>query len=122
MLYDKEEIYNKAIEIIETEDIIFMHEVISFLPCSKTTFYDLFPSESEESEYIKELLNDNKVKTKIDIREKLKKSNKSAELLALYRLASTPEEHRLLNQTYQETKNEHKGEIKIVREIKTDGS
>ena len=46
--------------------------------------------------------------------KKLFKSEKAAELLALYRLVSSPEEHRLLNQQYIEQTNEQKGDI-IVR-------
>ena len=48
------------------------------------------------------MLEDNKIKTKSAIRAKLFKSQKAAELLALYRLICTPEEHRLLNQQYIE--------------------
>ena len=53
------------------------------------------------------MLDHNKIKTKSSIRAKLYKSEKAAELLALYRLIATPEEHRLLNQQYIESKNTH---------------
>jgi hypothetical protein len=46
------------------------------------------------------LLEQNKTKTKSSIRAKLYKSEKAAELLALYRLICTPEEHQKLNQQY----------------------
>jgi hypothetical protein len=41
-----------------------------------------------------------RLKLNLAIRAKLWKSNKASELLALYRLIATPEEHQKLNQSY----------------------
>jgi ATP-dependent exoDNAse (exonuclease V) beta subunit len=68
-----------------------------------------FPPDSNELNTLKDLLDDNKVKTKSSIRAKLWKSNKASELLALYRLIATPEEHKKLNQSYIE----HNGKSEI---------
>jgi hypothetical protein len=107
MAYDKKKIYQQAEEAIKKNNLFFIEDIVAFLPCSKPTFYDFFPLDSNELNTLKDLLDDNKVKTKSSIRAKLWKSNKASELLALYRLIATPEEHRLLNQTYLETKNTH---------------
>ena len=107
MAYDKKKIYQQAEEAIKKNNLFFIEYIVAFLPCSKPTFYDFFPLDSNELNTLKDLLDDNKVKTKSSIRAKLWKSNKASELLALYRLIATPEEHRLLNQTYLETKNTH---------------
>jgi len=64
------------------------------------TFYEHFPPNSNELNTIKEMLDENKMKAKAVIRAKLMKSEKAAELLALYRLICTREEHQLLNQSY----------------------
>ena len=117
MAYDKDEIFNQAITTVEqNESIIFVSDLVAYVDCNTSTFYKLFPADSEEMEIIKEKLSINKIKIKAAIREKLKKSNKAAELLALYRLVSTPDEHRLLNQSYIDhtSKNE---KIKTISDL-----
>lgn len=107
MLYEKDKIYNLAIKQIKENNLFFVQDIVAFLPCQKSWFYDNFPAESEQMETFKDLLEQNKIKTKSGIRAKLWKSEKAAELLALYRLIATPDEHRLLNQSYLETRNTH---------------
>ena len=100
MAYDKKKIYLQAEEAIKKHNLFFIEDIVAFLPCSKPTFYDFFPPNSNELNNLKEILDDNKVKTKSSIRAKLWKSSKASELLALYRLIATPEEHQKLNQSY----------------------
>lgn len=100
MAYDKNKIYQQAEKQIKENNLFFVEDIVAFIPCSKPTFYDFFPVGSNELNNLKRLLNENKVKTKSEIRSKLFKSNKAAELLALYRLIATSEEHQKLNQSY----------------------
>ena len=100
MAYDKKKIYEQAEKAIKDNNLFFIEDIVAFVPCSKPTFYDYFKPESNELNNLKRLLDDNKVKTKSSIRAKLYKSNKAAELLALYRLIATTEEHKKLNQQY----------------------
>jgi hypothetical protein len=100
MAYDKEKIFEQAKEQIKENNLFFVQDIVAFIPCSRSTFYELFPDGSDELDTFKELLESNKVVTKSSIRAKLWKSNKAAELLALYRLIATPEEHQKLNQSY----------------------
>jgi len=100
MAYDKKKIYEQAKEQIAKNNLFSVEDVVAFLPCGKSYFYDTFTLDSDEMHTIKEMLEKNKIKTKSSIRAKLYKSEKAAELLALYRLIATPEEHRLLNQSY----------------------
>jgi hypothetical protein len=102
MAYDKNKIYQQAEEAIKKNNLFFVEDIVAFLPCSKPTFYDFFPKNSNELNDLKDLLEDNKIKTKSSIRAKLWKSNRASELLALYRLIATPEEHQKLNQSYVE--------------------
>ena len=102
MAYDREKIYEQAEEAIKKNNLFFVEDIVAFLPCSKPTFYDFFPKNSNELNTLKDLLEDNKIKTKSSIRAKLWKSNRASELLALYRLIATPEEHQKLNQSYVE--------------------
>ena len=105
MAYDKKKIYLQAEEAIKKNNLFFIEDIVAFLPCDKTTFYRFFPVDCNEYNTLKDLLDDNKVKTKSSIRAKLWKSNKASELLALYRLIATPEEHQKLNQSYVDHTN-----------------
>jgi hypothetical protein len=100
MAYDKKKIYKQAIDAITKNNLFFIEDIVAFLPISKKTYYEYFPLESNESNTLKELLEENKVKTKSSIRAKLYKSGKSSELIPLYRLIGTLEEKRALNQSY----------------------
>jgi hypothetical protein len=100
MAYDKTKIYEQAIEQIKKNNLFFIEDIVAFLPCGRSWFYDNFKANTDEMDTFKSLLEDNKIKTKSSIRAKLWKSNKAAELLALYRLIATPEEHQKLNQSY----------------------
>ena len=100
MAYDRKKIYNQAIDAIKENNLFFIEDIIAFIPCNKDTFYRFFPKGSDEYDTLKRLLEDNKIRTKSSIRAKLFKSQKAAELLALYRLICTPEEHQKLNQQY----------------------
>ena len=100
--YNKKKIYEQAKEAITKNNLFFVNDILAWLPCSRSWFYDAFPDGSDELDTFKGMLEQNKIKTKSAIRSKLFKSDKAGELLALYRLICTPEEHRLLNQNYTE--------------------
>ena len=100
MRYDKKKLYEQAKEAVTKNNLFFIEDVVAFLPCHKATFYEYFPIDSDELNDIKERLDQNKIKTKSAIRAKLYKSDKASELLALYRLIATKEEHQRLNQSY----------------------
>ena len=124
MAYDKNKIYNQAQEQIKKNNLFFIEDIVAFIPCNKDTFYRFFPTDSDEYDILKSMLDENKVKTKSSIRAKLWKSNKAAELLALYRLIATPEEHQKLNQSYVDhtTKGKQMTSIPVSNWVKgTDG-
>ena len=100
MAYDKEKIFEQAKKAIQDNTLFFIEDIVAFLPCDKTTFYRFFPVDCNEYNLLREMLDQNKIVTKSGIRKKLFNSDKAAELLALYRLICTPEEHQLLNQQY----------------------
>jgi len=107
MGYDKNKIFEKAKKIAAKPDILLMSDVVTMLPCSMTTFYDMFPATSEESAAIKELLDNNKLAIKQRIRSKLIDSDKAAELIALYKIVGTQEERDYLSMA----KVEHSGKV-----------
>lgn len=99
-MYNKQKIFEQAKEAITKNNLFFIEDIVAFLPIAKKTYYEYFPLESNESNELRDLIDTNKIKTKSAIRAKLFKGEKAAELLALYRLICTKEEHQLLNQQY----------------------
>lgn len=97
MTYDKEDIYDKAIKAISDNTLYFIEDVVAFLPIGKTTFYSYFQVDSNEMNDIKELLDNNKITTKVKLRKKLSEGEKAAEILALYKLIATEDERRALS-------------------------
>ena len=114
MAYKTEELFEKAKEAIKNNAIFFIEDLVALLPCQKTAFYDHFPPDANETNSLKELLEENKVRTKLLIRAKLMKGEKAAELIALYKLICTDEERRALSM--QHFDHTTKGE-KIVAPI-----
>ena len=100
--FDRDKLYQQAQTAIKEHNLFFIEDVVAFIPCSKPTFYEHFPIGSNELNNLKDLLEQNKIRTKSAIRAKLYKSPKASELLALYRLICTPEERKMLNQNYIE--------------------
>ena len=100
MAYDKAKIYQQAQEAVKNNNLFFIDDIVAWLPCARSTFYEYYPDGSDEMDNLKRMLEDNKIKTKSAIRSKLFKGEKAAELLALYRLICTPEERQNLNQSY----------------------
>lgn len=118
MAYDKTKLYDQAKEAIEKNNLFFIEDIVAFIPCGRSWFYENFKDGTDEMDTLKEMLEQNKIKTKSGIRAKLWKSEKAAELLALYRLIATPEEHQKLNQSYID--HTSKGEkIEITRRVIT---
>ena len=102
MGYDEKKLYKQAESAIKENNLFFIEDIVAFIPCSKSTFYKYFPDGSDELNNLKDLLEQNKIRTKSSIRAKLYKSERASELLAVYRLICTTDEHRKLNQQYQD--------------------
>lgn len=97
---EKKKIFDDALKIIKEKDLIFIEEVVSYVPISKETFYNYYPLDSDRLDSIKDALNINKLATKELLRKKWRQSENPTLQIALYRLTSDKEEHKLLNQTY----------------------
>lgn len=108
MAYDRDEIYQQAQAAIRDHNLFFVADIIAFLPCTTSTFYEWFPAQSEEMEALKKMLDDNKTRTKASIRNKLYKG-KGGDLIALYKMICTDEERKALSMSYVE--NKHSGSV-----------
>lgn len=116
MAYDRNKIFKQAKEVIVKHKLFFVDDIVAFLPCATSTFYDFFPANSEELEELKELLNQNRTELKVSMRSKWYKSNAPALQMALMKLICTDEEAHRLNGSRQETKLS--GEVTTNVEIK----
>ncbi len=100
MAYDAKELEKKAIEAIKKNKLIFLDEVICYLPCSARCFYG---KELHKLPSILDLLNENKVEEKVKLRKKWRGTDNAALNLALYKLCSSDEEEAKLNPNKQDT-------------------
>ncbi|WP_228850797.1 hypothetical protein [Aegicerativicinus sediminis] len=97
MAYNFDLILKEAEGLIERHNLLFLEDLIAYLPCSKTTFY---AHKLNESDSIKELLNKNRVKLKVSLREKWFNSNNPTLQIALYKQIATENERKRLSQSF----------------------
>ena len=111
---DRERMFKKAVSAIKKNgDILFIEDVRVCLGITRATLYRWWPKGSPEYERIFELIEDNKISMKMNIRKELGKSTRAPELLSLYRMIATEEERRAINQTYVDVKADVDGRIEI---------
>ena len=108
MSYTTSNLKDNATKSIKKHNLYFIEDVVSFLPCSRSTFYEHFPKGSKSAVELIELLESNRVNTKQEIRNKLLQSSKSSELLAVYKMIATDEERKALSSQYVESTNTNK--------------
>lgn len=101
MAYDTQELYKMALKIIKEREVRTVEGVVALLPCSKPTFYDHFPLDSDEFNDIKRELN----KKKVEGKERLIRMmgsithGSAAERIFLYKLWADPEEKESIYDT-----------------------
>jgi hypothetical protein len=100
MAYDKNKIFEQAKEMIVKHKLFFIEDIVAFLPCSKNYFYDHFPTDSNEYDILKGLLETNRIELKVSMRSKWYKSNAPALQMALYKIIASSEEHKALQMNY----------------------
>ena len=102
MAYDRLELFKKAQLLITDKTLYFMEDVISFLPCSKSTFYEYFPDGSDELDNLKTLLEENRVNTKVAMRKKWNDSDNATLQMALMKLICNDNERKKLAINYND--------------------
>jgi len=100
MAYKKEELIKNAVKSIKENKLFFIEDVCVFMGISRQTFY---VHGLDKNDSIKLELLANKIKAKQGLKQKWYENDNATTQIALYRLLSTPEEHKLLNQTYTNT-------------------
>jgi hypothetical protein len=104
MAYNTEELFKTAIEQIKKNRLIFIEDIIAFLPCRKSTFYEHFPNDSDYYKRMFEELEQNRTELKVSMRSKWYKSNSPALQMALMKLIGNQEELRRLSMQHIEQK------------------
>jgi hypothetical protein len=107
MAYNTEDLFNTAIEQIKKHKLFFIEDIIAFLPCRKSTFYEHFPNDSDYYKRMFEELEQNRTELKVSMRSKWYKSNAPALQMALMKLIATPEELKKLSMQFIESENKN---------------
>jgi hypothetical protein len=104
MAYDKNELIRLSLEAIEQHQLVFIDEVVTFLPCTRATFYN---HELDKLDEIKDALNNVRVNTKSQLRNKWRDSDNAALQIGLMKLMATDEERKRLSTSFMETRQQH---------------
>ena len=108
MAYKTEDLLKTAKEAIIKNRLIFIEDIIAFLPCHKSTFYEHFPNESDNYKTMFDMLETNRTTLKVSMRSKWYTSNAPALQMALMKLIATPEELKKLSMQFIESENTNK--------------
>jgi len=107
MAYDRVKIFEQAKEMIVKHKLFFVDDIVAFLPCSKSSFYEFYPDGSDELDELKALLETNRITLKVSMRSKWYTSNAPALQMALMKLIATPEELKKLSMQFIESENKN---------------
>lgn len=116
MAYDKTKIYEQAKELTVKHKLFFIEDIVAMLPCSKPTFYEFFPPDSNELNELKDLIDTNRISIKVGLRKKWNDSDAPALQLSLYKLICSNEERKNLSMTHNDITSD--GE-KLTIKVKT---
>jgi hypothetical protein len=121
MAYKTEDLFNTAMDQINKNKLFFIEDIIAFMPCAKSTFYEHFPNDSNYYKKMFEELEKNRTELKVSMRSKWYKSNAPALQMALMKLIASPEELRKLSMNHQVTEEVEKPIFKnIDLDVSTD--
>lgn len=122
MAYDRVKIFDQAKDVIVKHNLFFIEDIVAFLPCSKPTFYEFFPVDSNEFNELKDLLETNRTELKVSMRSKWYESNAPALQMALMKLIATPEELKKLSVNYNENMSTLTTNLPLVITLESDST
>lgn len=102
MAYDKQVLEEKSLKIIEEKKIYFIEDLVSYLRCSKATFYNL---KLNELDSIKEAIEIQRVNLKSKLRQKWEDSDNPTLQIGLYKLVGNDSEAERLGTTLKHSGN-----------------
>jgi hypothetical protein len=119
-MYKTEDLLKTAKEAIIKNRLIFIEDIIAFLPCHKSTFYEHFPNESDNYKTMFDMLETNRTTLKVSMRSKWYTSNAPALQMGLMKLISTDEELRKLSMHHNEHTTNGKDMQQFIIELSLD--
>ncbi len=96
--FDRDELIALSLEAIEKHNLMFISEIIAYLDCSKSTFYNYH---LERLDVLKDALANNRTRRKVELREKWYQSDNPIAQIALFKLIGTNEEVERLGSNRQ---------------------
>ena len=97
MAYVTEELEKQAIEVIKEHNLVFIEDIVAYLPCNKATFYN---HKLDDLDTIKDALLKVKTDMKVSMRSKWYESDNATLQISLMKLIAGDEERKRLSQTY----------------------
>ncbi len=116
MAYDRKKLFEQAKKLIVDNELFFVEDIVSLLPCDKTTFYKHFPPESNELNELKRLLEISKTNIKVKLRKKWEVSDNATVQMALMKLIGSEDERRKLSMTYQQHSGDEENPVRVSNE------
>lgn len=114
MAYDKKELEKKALDAIKKHNLMFIEHIVAYLPCGKTTFYEL---KLNESNSIKKAIEQTRISRKVAMQNNWFKSETPSLQIALMKMIADDHEAHRLNGTKQEIKQTGNIESRVVEWI-----
>jgi hypothetical protein len=108
MAYNHEQLKKDALEILTNNNVFFIEQLADLMGIHKSTFYDHFPTDSDEYKEIYALIKVNKVKTKTSMWSMWYNSKNPALQISLMKLIATDSERKRLSQTYTDITTDDK--------------
>jgi len=99
MAYKTKDLEKQALKAIEKYKLFFIEDIVSYLPCSRQTFYT---HQLDKLDSIKEALQKVKTDIKVSMRSKWYKSENATLQISLMKLISSEDERKRLSQTYND--------------------
>ena len=97
MAYKTKDLLDQAIKAIKKHNLFFIEDVVAFLPCTKQTFYT---HELDKVDELKELINTNRINTKIKLQRKWQDSDNATLQMGMMKIIASIEERQRLSQSY----------------------
>ena len=99
MAYSTKELEKQILKAIKDNNLMFFDDIQAYVEPSNKTLYN---HKLQELQTIKSLLAINRIKTKIELKKKWRKSDNPTLQIALYKLIGTYEEYMALANARQE--------------------
>ena len=110
MAYSKKELEKQALDVIKKNKLTWHDEIIAFLPCTKSTYYN---KKLHELDSLKDAILQNRLEMKAKLKKKWFESDNPTLSIALMKLIANDEEWDKLNTQKSKNQTETTGSIQF---------